>query len=151
MRRALYEAAGVMLTRFKGKDKLKAWGLMLAKRGCHRKATVAVAAKMAVVMHACGATAPSMSAIQRRARLTSLRARLSNIASFWARTCDAATRWDFVDDHAKRARLLSKGAPRKRMRTGADQGRREARYLMEWPAPPRRGVARRTEIWRMRQ
>ena len=41
-----------MLTRFKGKDKLKTWGLMLAKRGCHRKATVAVARKMAVVMHA---------------------------------------------------------------------------------------------------
>lgn len=52
MRRALYEAAGAMLTRFKGKDKLKTWGLTLAKRGCHRKATVAVARKMAVVMHA---------------------------------------------------------------------------------------------------
>jgi hypothetical protein len=52
IRRALFEAAGVMLTRFKGKDKLKAWGLMLAKRGCRRKATVAVARKMAVVMHA---------------------------------------------------------------------------------------------------
>jgi transposase len=52
MRRALFEAAGVMLTRFKGNDKLKAWGFMLAKRGCRRKATVAVARKMAVVMHA---------------------------------------------------------------------------------------------------
>ena len=52
MRRALYEAASAMLTRFKGKDKLKAWGMTLAKRSCHRKATVAVARKMAVVMHA---------------------------------------------------------------------------------------------------
>ncbi len=52
MRRALYEAASAMLTRFKGKDKLKAWGLTLAKRSCQRKATVAVARKMAVVMHA---------------------------------------------------------------------------------------------------
>jgi transposase len=52
MRRALYEAASAMLTRFKGKDKLKTWGMMLAKRSCHRKATVAVARKMAVVMHA---------------------------------------------------------------------------------------------------
>lgn len=52
MRRAFFEAAGVLLTRFKGKDKLKSWGLTLAKRGCHRKATVAVARKMAVVMHA---------------------------------------------------------------------------------------------------
>ncbi len=51
MRRALYEAAGVLLTRFKGKDKLKSWG-DVAKRGCRRKATVAVARKMAVVMHA---------------------------------------------------------------------------------------------------
>ena len=42
----------MLLTRFKGKDKLKSWGLTLAKRGCHRKATVAVARKMAVVMHA---------------------------------------------------------------------------------------------------
>jgi transposase len=52
MRRALFEAADVLLTRFKGKDKLKSWGLTLAKRGGHRKATVAVSRKMAVVMHA---------------------------------------------------------------------------------------------------
>lgn len=52
MRRALYETANAMLTRFKGKDRLKTWGKALAKRGCHRKAAVAVARKMAVVMHA---------------------------------------------------------------------------------------------------
>jgi len=50
MRRALYEAANAMLTRFK--DKLKTWGKALAKRGCDRKAAVTVARKMAVVMQA---------------------------------------------------------------------------------------------------
>lgn len=52
VRRSLYEAASSLLTRFKRKDKLKTWGLMLAKRGCHRKAVVAVARKLAVIMHA---------------------------------------------------------------------------------------------------
>lgn len=40
------------MTRFRGKDKLKTWGAALAKRGNHRKAMVAVARKMAVIMHA---------------------------------------------------------------------------------------------------
>jgi transposase len=52
VRRALYEAASTMLTRFKRKDKVKTWGMMLAKRSCHRKAVVAVACKLAVIMHA---------------------------------------------------------------------------------------------------
>lgn len=51
MRRSLYEAASAMLTRFKGQTRLKAWGLKLAKR-CHKKAVVAVARKLAVIMHA---------------------------------------------------------------------------------------------------
>jgi transposase len=52
VRRALYEATSAMLTRFKGKDKVKTWALMLAKRSCHHKAAVAVARKLAVIMHA---------------------------------------------------------------------------------------------------
>ena len=52
VRRALYEAASALMTRFKGKDKLKSWGQRVAKRSCHRKATVAVARRLAVVMHA---------------------------------------------------------------------------------------------------
>jgi transposase len=52
VRRALYEAASAMLTRFKGKDKVKSWGQEIAKRGCHNKAAVAVARKLAVIMHA---------------------------------------------------------------------------------------------------
>lgn len=51
VRRALYEAASAMLTRFKGTTTLKTWGMKLAKR-CHKKAVVAVARKLAVIMHA---------------------------------------------------------------------------------------------------
>ncbi|MBI2735436.1 MAG: IS110 family transposase [Rhodospirillales bacterium] len=52
VRRALYEAASALMTRFKGRDKVQTWGLALARRSCHRKATVAVARKLAVIMHA---------------------------------------------------------------------------------------------------
>ena len=52
VRRALYEAASGLMTRFKGKDKVKSWGQEIAKRSCHRKACVAVARKLAVIMHA---------------------------------------------------------------------------------------------------
>jgi hypothetical protein len=37
---------------FKRKDKVKTWGLAIAKRTSHRKATVSVARKLAVIMHA---------------------------------------------------------------------------------------------------
>lgn len=40
------------MTRFKGRDKVKTWGQEIAKRSCHRKACVAVAHKLAVIMHA---------------------------------------------------------------------------------------------------
>lgn len=52
VRRALNEAASALMTRFKRKDKLKTWGQTLTKRGSHRKAVVAVARKLAVIMHA---------------------------------------------------------------------------------------------------
>jgi transposase len=52
VRRALYEAASALMTRFKRKDKVKTWGMRIAKRSCHRKAVVAVARKLAVIMHA---------------------------------------------------------------------------------------------------
>ena len=52
VRRALYEAASGLMTRFKGRDKVKSWGQEIAKRSCHRKACVAVARKLAVIMHA---------------------------------------------------------------------------------------------------
>ena len=40
------------MTRFKGSDKVKSWSQAIAKRSCHRKACVAVARKLAVIMHA---------------------------------------------------------------------------------------------------
>lgn len=40
------------MTRFKGSDKIKNWGQAIAKRPCHRKACVAMARKLAVIMHA---------------------------------------------------------------------------------------------------
>jgi transposase len=52
VRRALYEAASAMLSRFGGRDRIKSWGQKLAKSKCHAKASVAVARKLATVMHA---------------------------------------------------------------------------------------------------
>jgi transposase len=49
---ALYEAASALLTRYKRKDKVKSWGLAVAKRAGHRKAVIAVARKLGVIMHA---------------------------------------------------------------------------------------------------
>ncbi|MER9483468.1 IS110 family transposase [Mesorhizobium sp. M0494] len=51
MRTLLYEAAQVMLTRVKRWSWLKAWATNIAKRGSLRKAVVAVARRMAVIMH----------------------------------------------------------------------------------------------------
>ena len=47
----LVEAASALLTRCKMWSKLKAWGLKLQKKKGNRKATVAVARKLAVIMH----------------------------------------------------------------------------------------------------
>jgi transposase len=46
----LFEAAGVLLTRVP-MSALKAWGMKLAKRNGLKKAKVAVARKLAVIMH----------------------------------------------------------------------------------------------------
>ncbi len=51
MRSYLYEAANVLLTRVQGWSTLKAWGVRLAKRIGLRKAKVAVARKLAVILH----------------------------------------------------------------------------------------------------
>jgi transposase len=51
LRSYLYEAAGVLLTRVQKRSALKAWGMRLAKRIGMRKARVAVARKLAVVLH----------------------------------------------------------------------------------------------------
>jgi transposase len=52
VREALYEAAHVMLTKpIKGCSELKSWGMRIARRAGMAKAKVALARKLAVVMH----------------------------------------------------------------------------------------------------
>jgi transposase len=50
-RQALYEAANVLLTRTSRWSTLKAWGMSVAKRAGMRRAKVAVARKLAVILH----------------------------------------------------------------------------------------------------
>lgn len=47
-----YEAANIMLTHFKGFSSLKAWRMKIAKKRGHKRACVAVARKISVMMHA---------------------------------------------------------------------------------------------------
>jgi len=51
LRSYLYEAANVLLTRIVKWSGLKAWGMRIAKRSGIRKAKVAVARKLAVILH----------------------------------------------------------------------------------------------------
>ena len=51
LRTYLYEAANVLLTRVAKWSALKAWGIRFAKRSGLRKAKVAVARKLAVILH----------------------------------------------------------------------------------------------------
>jgi transposase len=52
IRTLLYEAANVMLTRYKGPLKLKDWAFAIAKRTTMRKARIALARRLAIIMHA---------------------------------------------------------------------------------------------------
>lgn len=51
MRSSLYEAALVLLTGLGRWNPIKAWGLAVAKRRGMQKAIVAVARKLAIVLH----------------------------------------------------------------------------------------------------
>ena len=52
VRTALYQAAHIMLTKpVKGCSELKSWAMRIAKRAGYRKAKVALARKLAVIMH----------------------------------------------------------------------------------------------------
>jgi hypothetical protein len=55
----LLEAAGVLLTRVPKWSRLKAWGTRLTKRNGLRKAKVAVARKLAVILHRMWVDGPS--------------------------------------------------------------------------------------------
>lgn len=52
VRTLLYEAANVMLTRYKGDLKLKDWAFAIARRSTMRKARIALARRLAIIMHA---------------------------------------------------------------------------------------------------
>jgi transposase len=52
VRMLLYEAANVMLTRYKDQLKLKDWAFAIAQRSTMRKARVALARRLAITMHA---------------------------------------------------------------------------------------------------
>ena len=51
MRHLLYEAASVLMTRTRKWSQLRAWGIAVAKRRGMKRATVAVARKLAVILH----------------------------------------------------------------------------------------------------
>jgi hypothetical protein len=51
LRRYLFEAAGILLNRMRRPSWLRTWGQKLVKRLGFKKAAVAVARKLAVVMH----------------------------------------------------------------------------------------------------
>jgi transposase len=51
MRSLLYEAAQVLLTRVKRWSALKAWGAQISRRRGHKKAIIALARKIAVILH----------------------------------------------------------------------------------------------------
>ena len=48
----MYEAANVLLTRYKPTLKLKDWAFAIAKRSTMRKARIALARRLAIIMHA---------------------------------------------------------------------------------------------------
>ena len=59
VRMALYTAAHALMTRSDAWSTLKAWGVRLAKVRGHRRAVIAVARKLAVILHRIGSTAPT--------------------------------------------------------------------------------------------
>jgi transposase len=52
VRTRLYETANVMLTRYKGQLKLKDWAFAIARRSTMRKARIALARRLAIIIHA---------------------------------------------------------------------------------------------------
>ena len=61
LRTLLYEAANVLLTHFQGALKLKDWALAIGARANMRRARVALARRLAVIMHAMLRNATSFS------------------------------------------------------------------------------------------
>jgi len=51
VRTSLYEAASALLTRVRASSPLKSWGLRIARRAGSKRARVALARKLAVILH----------------------------------------------------------------------------------------------------
>jgi transposase len=51
LRHLLYEAASALMTRCRQPSKLRTWGVAVARRRGAKRARVAVARKLAVIMH----------------------------------------------------------------------------------------------------
>jgi transposase len=51
MRHLLYEAAGLLLSRAKLENPLKAWGVKIGKRSGTKRARVGIARKLSIIMH----------------------------------------------------------------------------------------------------
>lgn len=92
MRRALYEAARALLTRFKGKASSKLGVCRRRSMAVIAGRGVAVARKMAVVMHVMWRDGTTISTTPRRTRPTSPHGRSSRIASFRWRAHDTTKR-----------------------------------------------------------
>ena len=65
VRTALYEAANVMLTRTTRVSAPRRWALEVTRRRGAKRAKVALARKLAGVLHACGRTAPTSAGARR--------------------------------------------------------------------------------------
>jgi hypothetical protein len=65
MRTLLYEAANVVLTRYKGQLKLKDWAFAIARRSTIRKARIALAGRLPIILHA---HAPGRNRVSKRRR-----------------------------------------------------------------------------------
>jgi transposase len=70
VRTYLFEATGTLLTRIEKWSALKTWGLRLAKRSGMKKAKIAVARKLAVIMHRPSGTARGRAPRRHRSRMT---------------------------------------------------------------------------------
>jgi transposase len=96
LRSYLYEAANVLLTRVAKWSTLKAWGIRLAKRSGLRKAKVAVARKLAVILHRMWIKAPNSNGHQRRP-LNSLHSRTTEFPPTRGKRTSLPGRWRWCD------------------------------------------------------
>ena len=166
LRTYLYEAANTVLTRSRADTALKRWGLALKARLGHKRAVVAVARKLAVVLHAMWAKAePFRTDADRRrglsgtigaplrltAELPSLPGRRRDHHATPAAAIsdrDEETEWDPVPDTIVRLVAIQTAkttpSPAERLRA---KPKETARGVDRCPAIRQRGRSRRGPWW----